>query len=149
MQINMKRFDLRLLGFSLCLVFLLCPTVFANEHDDGGQRRLEGVWRVTGMMKAGQIQPFEGDTTYSFQQGTLEIDAPPQPDGQMVYHVDSDVSPHRLVLRWDSSIDAERSEMIYGFDADHLWICYAPPGQPRPTSILHFRGFPNLRTNWS
>jgi len=135
---------MRRFGFCLGFLCLLCSMVFANGYDDGEQIQLEGVWRVTGMMKAGQIQPFGSDTNYSFKKGALEIHAPPQPDGRMAYHAISGVRPRRLVMRWDSSVDAERSDMIYGFDAGHLWICYAPPGQSRPTTIAT-----DIKNNWT
>jgi len=98
-------------------------------------QRIQGRWRVTRMQRAGRDVAVSDAQSYTFSAGKLIVRNSDYSSTTMTYVLSDTVSPAQLDLTWTSQNQQQVSPMIYSLDNDTLILCYAPPGDPRPSQF--------------
>jgi uncharacterized protein (TIGR03067 family) len=117
------------------LLLLLAPGLLGADAPANDQKHLQGTWKVLTANKDGKPLPaelvknlkltFRGEkfilrVADETREGTFTLQPAKKPKAITVTHADGKTKP---------------SEGIYAFDKGRLSLCFAEPGQDRPTGF--------------
>jgi uncharacterized protein (TIGR03067 family) len=125
------------LAVVLAVLVAAAPTAgAAPEKND-----LLGTWRVTSITQGGETVPEEFlkklGVRMRFTENKLLLQAEGKEDETATYKIDAKKTPHEI----DITDDKNRTEKgIYELKGDTLRICFADPGNSRPTRFTAEKG---------
>ena len=104
------------------------------------QTSIEGDWQVTAVRSDGEDTAVPKLDRYVFDKGVLTILTADNPPSRLSYELDPTQDPKQLNLILELGGQRQASPMIFDLKGDTLQICYAAPGDQRPSSLTTTRG---------